>query len=384
MTLTAMLPDGVKDIGPSDAQLLSSLRTALLNEFELWGYREVIVPALELTESTTGAEPRSSRVETYSAEMLYRLFDRKGRVLVLRPDITEPVARMACSGPDVARPQRFSYFGNAFRRRQAGTGQPHEIWQAGFELIGIESPFADAEALMLGLEALRRAGVEDATGCIGYPAIAASLAPALKRLPPSPIAELLARMDEWFAAAEQGHLAHLRCLAGALVRGGVVESFVFDISLAREMTYYSGPTFEFYSPRAAGPVAGGGRYDGLCSKFGRDLPATGLAIDVLQVMAVLRKGNERVRDQYTGTLIGFEEGSEETAAQLASSLRRAGRVAEVDPLAKNPFDLLKSATAKHRETALFVTRQGYQEFAVAGDLDGLGRRSAEPAAAGVH
>ncbi len=237
---------------------------------------------------------------------------------------------------------------------------------------------------MLGLEALRRAGVGDATGCIGYPAIAASLAPAFRRLPPSPITELLAHADEWFTTADPVHLAHLRCLARMLARGGMTESFVFDISLAREMTYYSGPVFEFYSPGAAGPVAGGGRYDGLCAKFGRDLPATGLAIDVLQVMAVLRRRNERVRGEYLGTLIGFEEGSEETAAQLASSLRRASRIAEIDPLAKSPFDLLRSATAKRRETALFVTGKGYQEFAVAGDLDGLGRRTVEPVAAGVH
>ncbi len=106
-------------------------------EFELWGYREVTVPTLELAEVTPGAEPGSSRVETYSSEMLYRLFDRKGRVLVLRPDITEPVARMACSDQDLPQLQRFSYFGNAFRQRQAGTGQPHEIWQAGFEIIGV-------------------------------------------------------------------------------------------------------------------------------------------------------------------------------------------------------------------------------------------------------
>jgi len=384
MTVNPMLPDGVRDMGPLDAQLLSFLRAALLGEFELWGYQEAVVPALELSENDAGDERRSSRVETYSSEMLYRLFDRKGRVLVLRPDITEPIARMACSGRDFASPQRFSYFGSAFRQRQPGSGQPHEIWQAGFELIGVTSSAADVEALALGLEALRRAGVGDARGCIGYPAIAASLALAGKRLPPSSIADLLARVDDWFAAADPRHLAHLKSLASTLARDGAADSFVFDISLAREMTYYSGPVFEFYSPRAAGPVAGGGRYDGLCSKFGRDLPATGLAIDVLQVMAVLRKENERVRDQYAGTLIGYEDGSEETALQLASNLRRAGRVAEVDQLAKSPFDLLKSARAKRREMALFVTRQGYQEFAVAGDLDGLGRRSAGPATAGVH
>ena len=384
---TAMLPDGVREMGPRDARLLAGLRTAFLREFALWGYEEVVAPTFELSErlpNRASSGPISSRTATYSSEILYRLFDRKGRVLVLRPDITEPVARMASAQTHSVFPLRFSYFGNAFRQRPEGSGQAHEIWQAGLELIGVQGPSADAEALAAGLAAVRRAGINDVKACIGYPAIAGSLTAADGRLPPVSIPDLLAGMDGWFGPAGSNHTAHLKALASLLIEQGDADSFVFDISLAREMTYYSGPVFEFYSARAASPVAGGGRYDGLCSNFGRDLPATGLAIDVLQVMAVLRKENEGVCERLEGTLIGYEEGAAEIAGRLAASLRKAGRIAEVDALASDPAGLLKSAQAKRRETALFVTRQGYQEFAVAGAPDESGRRSTVPAVAGVH
>jgi ATP phosphoribosyltransferase regulatory subunit len=291
---------------------------------------------------------------------------------------------MAAAHTEAALPLRLCYFGNAFRQRAQGSGQPHEIWQAGFELLGVQSPSADAEALTMGLASLRGIGIKDVTACIGYPAITCALNAAVGRLPPLTVPDLLEGMDRWFEPADPRHIAHLKALAALLLEQGQADSFVFDVSLAREMTYYSGPVFEIYSTSATAPVAGGGRYDGLCSSFGRVLAATGLAIDVLEVMAVLRKGSESVRKLLEGTLIGYEEGAAGMAGKMAASLRKTGRIAELDPLSRDPECLLIAAKAKHREVALFVTRQGYQEYAVAGEPDELGRRSTGYSLAGVH
>lgn len=373
------LPDGVRDLVAEDAALLSRLRVELLNEFRLWGYGEVVVPTLELGED-------SRHRGTYSREVLYRLFDRKGRVLVLRPDMTESVARLAAEQVEPQLPLRYCYFGNAFRQRKEGSGRPHEVWQAGIELIGVAGTVADAEVVSLGLAALSRAGVTAAKACIGYPLLAASLN-GLSRVPPVTLEEFMSGEDKWFCAGDRQCLDNLRELFEILISGGLSDSCVFDISLVREMTYYSGAVFEFYAAGADGPVAGGGRYDGMCSRFGRDLPATGLAIDVLQVMSVLgNASNARSApaEGSSGTLIGYENGASALAQRLAQSLRKSFHTAEVDHVAKDIPELLRKAKARGRRTALYISSQGYQEFAVPQEFNQLGYRNHSTAVTGLH
>jgi ATP phosphoribosyltransferase regulatory subunit len=348
-----LLPEGVRDFGAADSTLLSTLRTQLLSEFSLWGYSEVIVPTLEFSDAMR-------RGETYATDLLYRLFDRKGRVLALRPDVTESVARMASEQHEPPLPIRYSYFGNAFRQRKEGTGMPHELWQAGYELIGVPLAVADAEVLSLGLSALARAGVKDAKACIGYPALAAEL-PLRTHVAPATLDELPALIEQRFSWANTAHTAYLAELANILVRSGFGGSCVFDISLVREQSYYSGPVFEFYAPGASGPLAGGGRYDGMCARYGRDLPATGLAIDVLKVMDLV--GRSRSTPGAAGTaLIGYEAEAQTAALSVAADYRSRGVVAELQPLASTVEELRLSATSKARSIAVWVTQRGAFEL----------------------
>jgi ATP phosphoribosyltransferase regulatory subunit len=350
-----LLPEGVRDFGTGDAALLTSLRTQFLDEFALWGYSEVVVPTLEFSDAMR-------RGETYNTELLYRLFDRKGRVLVLRPDVTESVARMASEQHEPQLPVRYCYFGNAFRQRKEGSGLPHELWQAGFELIGVPRAVADAEVVSLGLAALARAGVINVTACIGYPALAAGL-PVRTRVAPAPLEEVPALVDKWFSWSDPVHIAYLKELAHILASSGAGTSCVFDISLVRELTYYSGPVFEFYAPGASGPLAGGGRYDSMCARFGRDLPATGLAIDVLKVMDLLGRSTAALPAR-NAVLIGYEPGSGPDAVLLAADYRSRGIAAEIQPLATSPAELHASAVAKGRPREVWVTGAGSVEIGV--------------------
>jgi ATP phosphoribosyltransferase regulatory subunit len=68
-----------------------------------------------------------------------------------------------------------------------------------------------------------------------------------------------------------------------LDRRGVGDRVIFDLGLVRELGYYTGPVFEVYDPAVGFTLGGGGRYDNLIGKFGRDLPACGLAVDVQRV-----------------------------------------------------------------------------------------------------
>ena len=75
----------------------------------------------------------------------------------------------------------------------------------------------------------------------------------------------------------------LRVLYGELERRGVADRVIFDLGLVRELGYYTGPVFEVYDPAVGLALGGGGRYDDLIGRFGRDLPACGVGLDVQRV-----------------------------------------------------------------------------------------------------
>jgi len=75
----------------------------------------------------------------------------------------------------------------------------------------------------------------------------------------------------------------LRSLYEQLEARGVADRVIFDLGLVRELGYYTGAVFEVYDPAVGFTLGGGGRYDDLIGRFGRDLPACGLALDVQRV-----------------------------------------------------------------------------------------------------
>ena len=75
----------------------------------------------------------------------------------------------------------------------------------------------------------------------------------------------------------------LKALHEQLEARGVADRVIFDLGLVRELGYYTGPVFEVYDPAVGFTLGGGGRYDNLIGRFGRDLPACGLAVDVQRV-----------------------------------------------------------------------------------------------------
>ena len=149
----AALPAGGKDVLAVEAQELRAIEGALRGRFGAFGYREVMTPVLEFAEVIDRAQEGGLREA-------FRLFDDAGRVLVLRPDLTIPVARLVATRmADHPGPVRVSYLARAFRPPPAGRPRPSEERQAGVELVGADGPGADAEALALLVESLRAAGL---------------------------------------------------------------------------------------------------------------------------------------------------------------------------------------------------------------------------------
>ena len=273
------------------------------------GYGEVATPALEY-------EAVLARGDAAAAEPAYRLFDEQGNVLVLRSDMTIPIARVVASRYAHAEPPlRFCYVAHAYRSVRYGRGQAREMLQAGVELVGREGPEGTAEAVTVLARALDAAGLEGYRIGMGdaslYPSLldafgvgAAARRPLLHELVtrdlvgverevaalrlPADAARMLTRAPQLRGGAEvlevsagpaEAAVAGLRAVHEAL-EAPVARRVIFDLGLTHSLGYYTGAVFEVYDQALGAPIGGGGRYDDLLGRFGRDLPAVGWALNV--------------------------------------------------------------------------------------------------------
>jgi len=300
----APIPSGTRDVLPDEMRELRAITEAIRGVLGARGYGEVATPALEYEEVLT-------RGDAAAADPAYKLFDERGNVLVLRSDMTIPIARVVATRYRTAPPPlRFCYLAHAYRNVQHGRGQAREILQAGIELVGLPGPEGTAEALSVLCEALDAAGLANYRVGVGD----ASLYPRLlDRLgvPDAARAQILHELvtrDYVGLAREVERLGAQELLSVPQRRGGaevldalpeagalaavhallapeVAARVIFDLGLTRSLGYYTGAVFEVYDAALGTPIGGGGRYDDLLARFGRELPACGWALDVERLHA---------------------------------------------------------------------------------------------------
>jgi ATP phosphoribosyltransferase regulatory subunit len=314
-------PSGTRDVLPDEMREVHAIVERVREVFDAHGYGEVHTPALEYEQVLTRGDPAA-------AEPAYRLFDEQGNVLVLRSDMTIPIARVvatryAASSP----PLRFCYVAHAYRSVRPQRGQDREMLQAGIELIGVGGPEGTAESLSVLCEALDavglagyRVGLGDASlyaallDAHGVPAAARTAilhelqtrdyvglereieglqlgTEATEALVGLPQRRGGAEVLEAAGAAADG----LRAVHAALPQR-VAARVIFDLGLVRSLGYYTGPVYEVYDAAVGAPLGGGGRYDDLLGRFGRDLPAAGWALNVerLHIALVGERRGERL------------------------------------------------------------------------------------------
>jgi ATP phosphoribosyltransferase regulatory subunit len=307
------IPPGTRDVLPDEMRELRKLLDGLRASFESAGYGEVLTPTVEYEEVLRRGDERAAGAG-------YRLFDDHGQVLVLRSDMTIPIARMVSTRlADHQGPLRLSYFGHAYRSVLRGSGQATEFLQAGAELIGVPGAEGDAEIVGLVLDALSAAGLrrhrigvgdgalygrlldafevppadrEKLMGCLSRRDLAGlearvregGLPPALVELPllrGGP--DVLDRAEEALGEVGSPALLELRGLHEAMAGNPHAERVIFDLGLVHELGYYTGAVFEVYDPAVGFALGGGGRYDTLLGRFGQPRPACGIALDIQRV-----------------------------------------------------------------------------------------------------
>jgi ATP phosphoribosyltransferase regulatory subunit len=315
------IPSGTRDVLPDEMRELRAMTERIRAVFERAGYGEVYTPALEYErtfESSAGSSPA------------YRLFDEHGQVLVLRSDMTVPIARVVGTRyAHAPTPLRFSYFAHSYRGVRPQRGQTRELLQAGVELVGSPGSEGTAEALTVLCDALHAAGLENFRIGLGdvtlYPALLRSLGVDVDRS--ERIIGMLATGDFVGVEAElatatladadtelllrvprtRGGPEVLENLDGPVHDAGTgmravhsllapetAERVIFDFGLVRSLGYYTGAVFQVYDPAYGVPLGSGGRYDELLGRFGRPLPAVGFALNVERLHIALM-GEERGR-----------------------------------------------------------------------------------------
>jgi ATP phosphoribosyltransferase regulatory subunit len=306
--MTHPIPPGTRDVLPEEMRELRAIGGRMRQTFEEAGYGEVHTPALEYEEVLLRGDERAAGAR-------YRSFDDQGAVLALRSDMTIPIARVVATRYAEAEPPlRFSYLAHAWRAADRGVGEPREFLQAGIELIGIPGAEGEAEVVALAIAALDAAGLRRHRVGVGDGALYRGLLtsfgvaeeahlPLLETLSRRDLVglegqvdalgleqvrrDLLVRLPQLRGGPEvlgdTPGLAGLRTLNEQLKQRGVADRVIFDLGLVRELGYYTGSVFEVYDPAVGFTLGGGGRYDELIGRFGRDLPACGLALDVQRV-----------------------------------------------------------------------------------------------------
>ncbi|MGH2832569.1 MAG: ATP phosphoribosyltransferase regulatory subunit, partial [Solirubrobacteraceae bacterium] len=167
------IPSGTRDVLPDETREVRAITDTLRRVFERHGYGEVYTPALEY-------ESVLARGDMAEAQPSYRVFDESGAVLVLRSDMTVPIARVVATRyPTSEPPLRFCYLAHCYRGVSPQRGQPRELLQAGIELIGAAAPDGTAEALTVLCAALDAVGLEGYRIGLGdaslYPSLMASV-----------------------------------------------------------------------------------------------------------------------------------------------------------------------------------------------------------------
>ena len=156
------IPYGTRDFLPDESAAKRVIESRLMNIFSSWGYDEIVTPVIEYLDTLTmeGGET----IEPH----LFKFFDRNNRTIALRHEMTTPIARVVASRMrEEPRPLRLSYVSDVCRYEEAQAGRQCEFYQAGVELMGSATAFADAEVIALAAECMRKSGLKNFQICLG-------------------------------------------------------------------------------------------------------------------------------------------------------------------------------------------------------------------------
>ncbi|MFW6381584.1 MAG: ATP phosphoribosyltransferase regulatory subunit [Bacillota bacterium] len=351
-------PDGMKSYLPDTCQEFYEIREKIEGIFDSWGYRPIITPTLEYYQSLQLGMGRQSKRD------FYKLIDYEGNILALKPEMTAPIARTVVNRmEEVSLPLRLSYFAPVFRYDSPQMGKNREIYQLGMEFIG-EDPLAEAEVIMVAIESLKKAGLQNFKIDLGHTSYLDGIISELdlSQYEADKIKSYLNKKNfvglrnyvEQLGIDNKQQLLELPKMRGdkgvlteaaglvnnprsqqaidkleqvfSLLQDYDVSDYLnFDLGLIRGLDYYTGIVFEGFTEKLGYTICGGGRYDNLLEKYGgRQIPAVGFALGLQRVWLSLKKENYKFRKQTVEGMVVFSPETRSTALGATRELHQQG------------------------------------------------------------
>lgn len=347
-------PEGTKDLLFEECLVRRHVEKTLTAVFSSRGFNEVVTPGLEFYDVF---DPELSGI---GQEVMYKMTDKRGRLIVMRPDSTLPIARLtATTLQNLPKPIRLFYTQPIYRNNPGLTGRSDETVQTGIELLGADGMRADLEVIVTAIEALSKC-VPDFRFELGHAGFFRALAEQLPILDDlredirctiesknyaaleSILGELgnsqqvmamrrLPRLfggEEVFAQAaplcnddkSSQTLEYLHELYRSLAQLGLGDKIIVDLGLVQRNDYYTNIVFSAYVEECGDAVLLGGRYDNLLGYFDLPMPAIGFAFNVDAISKIMLERGETFAVPPVNILVHGDAGFEMKALQYASGL----------------------------------------------------------------
>lgn len=359
------LPEGAKDTLPAACGAKRGIQRRMRDTFASFGYTEVETPVFEYLDTFAYGE------DSLEPEKMLRFFEAGKKTMVLRPDATMPIARVAVTKMrEAQKPIRLCYIEDIYRYEQTRYGVNRRSEQAGAELLGAGSIEADAEIVSLAIESLLSLGITDFQIDIGQVEF-------FKGLAETAGIEEEARytLGQWIDAKDMGAIEgylnnsgqsdsfrktvralprlyggydvlekakalteYPRCiealdslseLYGMLKEYGYADYIAFDLGMVQSLHYYTGMVFRGYVKNHGMVVVKGGRYDHLTRRYGEEMPATGYAVNIDEVLKWQNRQFASVDDEIMDALIVCGRADRAKGYALAKEMRQEGKRVEV-------------------------------------------------------
>lgn len=358
--LNKTIPEGTRDLLYKEAKLYDTITSDFSKIYEAAGFSQVSTPAIENYDLFVTVNP------SIKQENIYKLTDNTGKLLVVRPDNTTPIARVVATKlKGAASPQKLYYNQHIYRVNSENSGMRSELLQSGIELVGGTGIKSDLLCIITALETLKSIGLDFKLeiGHVGYfNALISGMNldeeaamtvrtfvesknfvslnmfdknlrnETIRRLP------LLYGNEEVFAEAEalaDGNkdalvaLDYVKTLYDTLSKAGYGKYIMVDMSMVHKFDYYTGTVFRGYIDRAGEPVLKGGRYDKLLEKFDYDMPATGFGVNVCAVADALIKSGKLTDMPCADAIVHYSPDNIGAAVELMNSYRDGGKICEL-------------------------------------------------------
>lgn len=353
-------PEGVRDIYNADCARKLYIEEQIHKTIKSYGYSDIEAPSFEFFDIFN-----KERGSIASKEM-YKFFDREGNTMVLRPDMTPQIARVAAKyfGKEVA-PIKLCYSGKKFVNGSSYQGRLKETTDIGAELIGDNSIDSDAEVIVMLVNSLLACGLSEFQVEIGHIDYFKGLSKAaglsedtqtdlleminnknyfgLEEIikdsnVSEDVAKVLLKLPQLFGSIEildeadklvnnqvsKNAISHLRQLYEVLKMHGVEKYVTFDLGMLDKLRYYTGIVFQAFTYGTGEYIASGGRYDNLIGQFGTPKPSIGFAVTVDYLLVALDRQKISLDIDEKKCLVVFTVNNRENAIKLSNDKRNEG------------------------------------------------------------